>query len=648
MPVTLLDLVTTRDEPVVWISRVLLLSSIRPLEIIREIKLGRGLNIVWGVDENDGETDEVIVSGHGVGKTSFCRLLRYCLGESAFANKSARERIRDTFPQGYVAAEVHIGGEEWAVARPIGRSPQHYAARNASIENMLESKEGRTKYDEFKQVIEDTALAELTAGMTIHTRQPIKWDHVLAWCARYQSIWQWRSPRSDSETPAFNRPREDGLFLIRTILGLLSGEEVKLQEQLDKIEKESSENEKKIAEARREPEYWTNRLAQKLASIMGLEPEQLESEKEETLFDVRVQEGEFRQKIETNVKGIDEKISTLDTRIIDLSAKINDLDQSLETHRGFLRLSQLAANELTKGVEEREKEKQELISNLDLMCKMGRISFKDCSHVQERIKILSYRDAVDDKKDAETAKKKEEEVKRTESEIKALEKQRADLDRNLQSLRNERRALEKERGSLLRRIEQASSIASELQQWRAIRNGKEPNTKLADLQEKEKTLNTSKDQLKTELSQLLTKHEEHLEELRKVFDGMVKQVVYPEYRGNITFKDGELEFQITHGTTLAGEAIDTLAVLLTDVCALVMGTIGKGCHPGFLVHDSPREADLGPRIYRSYLRSMARLQEQYLRSASPPFQYIITTTTSPPPELQDEGVFKAPFMRQEH
>jgi hypothetical protein len=641
VPEALKNLIPTRPEPAVWISRVLLLSSIRPLEVIREIKLGRGLNIIWGMDEDHGAEDEVIVAGHGVGKTSFCRLLRYCLGESTFGSESSRERIREAFSQGYVAAEMNVGGKRWAVARPIGRSPQHYAGRNTTIEKMVDAKEGRIRYEEFRQALEDTALADLTAGMTVHTGQQIKWDHLLAWCARdqearYQSIWQWRSPRSDSKTPTFNRPKEDGLFLIRTVLGLLSGEEAKLQEQHDKIEKDLADLEKQITEAKREPEYMTRFLAQGLANLIGIEDFQQESAQEESLFDMRVQGGAFRQKLETRVREIGDKCSSLDGQILDVSSKLNDLDGKLEFNNALLNQLRGAAEDIEKGAEQRASEKQKLDSIQNSMCTWGKVLIKDCSYFKGQLNVLSLTQALDDKKDAETAKKKKEAIKQIEGEINRLAKQRAELDRNKNKLQGERSALENERRASERKVEQASSLSSELDKYRAIRDGKEPNTKLSDLLKNAKRLGDKKDELQKELAELLTKHEEHLNELRRVFNGMVKQVLSSPYSGNIFFKNGELEFHITHGTTLAGEAIDTLAVLLTDVCALLMGTIGKGSHPSFLIHDSPREADLGPRIYSSFLKRMAGFSNQSGGSSTAPFQYILTTTTAPPKDMKGE------------
>jgi hypothetical protein len=59
-----------------------------------------------------------------------------------------------------------------------------------------------------------------------------------------------------------------------------------------------------------------------------------------------------------------------------------------------------------------------------------------------------------------------------------------------------------------------------------------------------------------------------------------------------------------------------------------------------LVHDSPREADLGARIYRSFIRFVAGLQEHFGSADLCPFQYVLTTTTPPPQELRSSDAIK--------
>ena len=55
--------------------------------------------------------------------------------------------------------------------------------------------------------------------------------------------------------------------------------------------------------------------------------------------------------------------------------------------------------------------------------------------------------------------------------------------------------------------------------------------------------------------------------------------------------------------------------------------------PAFFVHDSPREADLGLSVYHRLFHLARHLEETDDR---PLFQYIVTTTTSPPEDLQTE------------
>jgi hypothetical protein len=69
----------------------------------------------------------------------------------------------------------------------------------------------------------------------------------------------------------------------------------------------------------------------------------------------------------------------------------------------------------------------------------------------------------------------------------------------------------------------------------------------------------------------------------------------------------------------------------TALAALAMTIEGRTRLPGFLVHDSPREADLGESIYNRVFE-FARKLEGY--GPGPLFQYIITTTTEPPEELR--------------
>ncbi len=85
MATWLQDFPAIRSLPRLWVERVWLLASREPLEIIRTVNLQPGVNIVWAREPDSDEGSGLASAGHGVGKTSFCLLLRYLLGDDATA-----------------------------------------------------------------------------------------------------------------------------------------------------------------------------------------------------------------------------------------------------------------------------------------------------------------------------------------------------------------------------------------------------------------------------------------------------------------------------------------------------------------------------------------------------------------------------------
>jgi hypothetical protein len=82
---------------------------------------------------------------------------------------------------------------------------------------------------------------------------------------------------------------------------------------------------------------------------------------------------------------------------------------------------------------------------------------------------------------------------------------------------------------------------------------------------------------------------------------------------------------------VGGQAMESLKTLAFDLTAVLTSLEGRAGIPAFLIHDSPREADLGESVYHRLFRFAASLEGL---SEQPPFQYIITTTSNPPAEIQ--------------
>jgi hypothetical protein len=87
-------------------------------------------------------------------------------------------------------------------------------------------------------------------------------------------------------------------------------------------------------------------------------------------------------------------------------------------------------------------------------------------------------------------------------------------------------------------------------------------------------------------------------------------------------------------------ALDSLKIVAFDLAALHMAIEEKADLPPFLVHDSPREADLDGQLYAS----LFSLVHQWEEAAVPPcFQYIVITTTAPPRDLQSDFYVRLPM-----
>ena len=134
-------------QPKMWVEKVCLFETV-DLPPFREITLEPGINIIWAEEAKGTKEQGGYKLGHGVGKTSLCRLLRYCLGEKYFAPRHLREQISSTYPNGYVAAKVWIVGEMWVVAKPLGSKTKTYFLKGGDISSLFTSEQDHRKRSE--------------------------------------------------------------------------------------------------------------------------------------------------------------------------------------------------------------------------------------------------------------------------------------------------------------------------------------------------------------------------------------------------------------------------------------------------------------------------------------------------------------------
>ncbi|MEO7328828.1 MAG: hypothetical protein ABI193_09640, partial [Minicystis sp.] len=235
-----------RQHPVFWVSRLLLLREPRLDEdsVIQDMRLRRGLNILWAPPSPLGTAGENLgrLSGHSAGKTTFCRMIRYLLGEARFGTTRAQERIRERIHDGWVVGEVMINEERWAVGRPFARGLHPFAVRGARAEEALGTRGG---YQDFLSALESAVVGPLPVKQLPHARAPITWDLVLTWLARDQEarfagLLEWRATASESESPS--PVALDRYEVVRALLDLVSDDESALQRKSELLRQEREQH----------------------------------------------------------------------------------------------------------------------------------------------------------------------------------------------------------------------------------------------------------------------------------------------------------------------------------------------------------------------------------------------------------------------
>ena len=138
------------------------------------------------------------------------------------------------------------------------------------------------------------------------------------------------------------------------------------------------------------------------------------------------------------------------------------------------------------------------------------------------------------------------------------------------------------------------------------------------------------EQLRDRQTELRASHQDVLTRFDELFGYVCRGVLGGGISASVSLTGQGIQADVEVG----GMAMESLKAIAFDLAATLMSIEGRTVVPAFLVHDSPREADLGVSIYHRWFRFIASLEKL---SADSLFQYIITTTSEPPQELRSSG-----------
>ncbi len=610
--------------PRLWVRRLVVWKE-PDGEIIRDIALRPGLNIIWTPDDKG--------IGHGGGKTLFCRLLRYCLGEDRFAPQDQRERIGEAFPNGLVGAEVILDGVCWAILRPLGGRRRHLAVRDGNLEALAASDSFSTGMEPFLDAVEDAILTkELTDLVPGHRQARRIWPIALAWLARDQEcrfdhVLDWRSAASDSDSPARGLNQTEKLDALRAFLRAITPEEQTKRAEIAKLDEEKRALEQEIGHRHWEIDQIKTRLLAELEIAkdaltegkMGIDVLR-QAAQARLAKAARLPAGEGSTEIEAarqEYEAARAEVVALDRRIGILEADIPNIERIIAKINGeYPGLSY---------------DLQEAESFPCPICEVpiDRVLASKCKLSNKLPDLEACRRRLDKNRQelAEETKRlnnARNELTQTKQQIAIARQRESRLEerfRKLEAARNERESAWYSAKRLADDVEHLSELLDQQQTAEYV------------LREHAATI----EQERGRVGAFLDQQARIFDQLSQKFDPIIRRLVGQDAKGSVTLTGNGLNLTVQMGGNRSTSAIDSLKVIAFDFAALCLSIEGATRVPAFLIHDSPREADLGLPLYHQVFH-LARCLEEI--GGQPLFQYVVTTTTRPPPELA-----KNPWLR---
>jgi hypothetical protein len=641
---------SSRQCPAFWIRDLVLLSSLSDpsKNVIRNFRLRRGLNILWAKPfqpdgaENSGES----FAGHAAGKTLFCRMIRYLLGERHLGNEIVQARVAGGFPDGWVIGTIFIEDTPWLVGRPFASKHGQFAVQGKTAEDFLEGRvEERPHYDAFQDALHRRVTRDHRLREFPDKGGRIDIQHLLPWFtrdqeARYGSASGWREAASGAEPMATDN--EDRHFLMRVVLNLIHPNEIPELDRNAKLLRQLNDHKAKQPVLKDRAKTDFKRLRDELDAV-GFDPEfvqkltldddllsdSVEAKLEEELTRLRG----LIQEIPTaeDVKALQAQLTLATEKRVELQRDVRDVEKLLtdkQTDWG---------NFQNKGSIEELKAHQRTMEmptgycgapisvakNHTPRCNLWR-EFSNLPNEEgcdaENLEALNI-------KFAEEVKSLEAKLEEKRENAQLAVKAESDASRALTEANEQRSKVFAFLSAKKVKFDGLKTLAEQ-----AIEAHRASKQAEIDQKSSEKKLKES-----YEIQQTIRAQQDGVRNVFiSYFDAVCKHVLGSKVRAAITIERRSLVLETFDRGPLTSAAIETVKILALDFAALWSSIEDKSFHPGFLMHDGPREADMDAWMYRRFFTFMRKLEEAYPADQEPAFQYIITTTEAPPDDMQGD------------
>lgn len=520
-----------------------------------------------------------------------------------------------------------LDGVCWAVVRPLGIRRRHVAIADGNLDEIAAGEGATTSIDPLIEAIEQSIVTPGVAGLARLQPGQKAWPVALAWLTRdqecrFDDVLDWRSPASGSDAPLPASGRETGprREALRAFLTAITEEEQQARRAEEALRTE-------VANAEREISYldWDlGRRHTRLIDQLGLA--------EQTL-------PEMPLLLEVFHKAADALLSAATQLPTGDMAELGKARKALRDAREELRCTDEERIRL-EGQIPAEKEVLRLLSSEipSLSFAAENAASQVCPICEVPIdKVLAEKCSLSHKLHNETECRARLATKRQEI---------GDQKLKIDGLEARLKALQPAAALGRQRVEQAEKRVQAIESVRDARTSAwQAATRLKEGVERFAEMSNERDEVRRRLRGLegkLTKERERLAAFRdkqgltfgkitEKFSAIIRRLVNESAKGAVTLSGDRLLLAVDVDGDRRTAAIESLKVLAFDLACLCLSIEGATHVPAFLVHDSPREADLGLSIYDELFRLIRELEELTETTA---FQYIVTTTTRPPDDLR--------------
>ncbi|WP_029041957.1 DUF2326 domain-containing protein [Cucumibacter marinus] len=616
-----------RREPRLWVRRLALFED--PKTLKRDIPLKPGLNIVWTPDMSSSGQSAL---AHGSGKTTFCRLLRACLGEPAFATDSQGTRLMAKLPNGLVAAEVIVDEICWIAVRNLGLGSGSFVAQADSIEDVLAR--GRQEGDaaSLDPIITRAFFSALNGRSPQEVGDEHIWDVLRAWLSRDQEcrlgdILAWRTSKTQTRSRAQVLSETAKLTMVRLALRALDAEEQRAAARERELANAADEERKIQA-------YGEQRRAEKLGALRNALGVGEDVELDDTLDQkglVALAETALAEAMRAELPTPPDVSALLD-RLADLNTQRAAHVEDRQTKERDAERKRREAEHLRSEASVGEIDISQGRIRVCTICRVpiDQVLAQGCGISLERCDVAAIKAEIAEKQ--RKAANLDQEAEGAETEAKRIAAAITQIDQEIRTAEEQAkgadaalRAAQQAAANIQDRVYQARRLLDDARTLRQSSATAAPTSLTTD------DLET----VRAQLEQGRKRAQQAIQALEDRYRGIMSAWLPEGVDGAIKLdgKGLKVDAQFSGRGEVSTAALDSLKIVAFDLAALHLAVEEKADLPAFLIHDSPREADLDGTLYARLFELVQGWEDE---AGSACFQYIVTTTTAPPKKLQND------------